>query len=121
MVSPICSPPISLDLFPILAMLLENVRARMPAHSIKPELHVPAPQLKREQSLVALFYPAKRQLLRVLKYIARTLLKLSFLSSSPTTPATQSGLCGVVLHMQLGPGLWTLPRRDIHTRGATLP
>ena len=62
----------------------------MPAHSIKPELHVPAPQLKREQSLVALFYPAKRQLLRVLKYIARTLLKLSFLSSSPTTPAMQS-------------------------------
>jgi hypothetical protein len=55
MVSPICSHAISLDLSPISAMLLENVRARMPAHSIRPELHVPAPQLKREQSLVTFF------------------------------------------------------------------
>ena len=50
----------------------------------------PAPQLKREQSPRAIFYPATRQLSCVLKYIARTLLKLSFLSSSPTTPAMQS-------------------------------
>src|SRR5947199_2077119 len=50
----------------------------------------PAPQLKREQSPVTTFGRAKRQLSRDLKYIAQPLLKLSFLSSTPTCPATQS-------------------------------
>jgi hypothetical protein len=44
----------------------------------------------------AIFGQAKRQLSRDFKYIAQALLKFSFLSSSPLTPATQCGLCGVI-------------------------
>src|SRR6266403_968245 len=73
-----------------------TVRARMPADilGIRPgaagELQVPGAAAQTRTVSGAIFGRAKRQLSRDLKYIAQTLLKLSFLSSSPTWPARES-------------------------------
>src|SRR6266481_4782775 len=68
----------------------------MPADilGIRPELHGPGAAAQTRTVSGAIFGRAKRQLSRYLKYIAQTLLKLSFLSSSPTWPAMQSSLYG---------------------------
>src|SRR6266550_1215144 len=70
----------------------------MPADilGIRPELHGPGAAAQTRTVSGAIFGRAKRQLSRDLKYIAQTLLKLSFLSSSPTWPARESGLCGII-------------------------
>src|SRR6266436_7985829 len=51
----------------------------------------PAPQLKREWSLLARFGRAEANY----HDISNTWLAHGYLSSSPPTPATQSGLCGL--------------------------
>ena len=78
--------------------LVTTVRARMPADNlgIRPELHIPGAAAQTRTVSGADFGRSKRQLSRDLKYIGEALLEPSFLSSSPTCPATQRGLCGHV-------------------------
>ena len=52
-------------------------------------LRIPTGRLKREWSLLAIFGRANRSY----RYISNTWLGHGFLSSNPTCPATQSGLC----------------------------
>ena len=67
-----------------------KLRARECLLTASAEAVCPRRRSSNANSLRWLFCQANPQLSRDLKYIARTLLKLSFLSSSPTTPAMQS-------------------------------
>ena len=69
-----------------------KLRARECLLTASAEAVCPRRRSSNANSLRWLFCQANLQLSRDLKYIARTLLKLSFLSSSPTCPGTQSGL-----------------------------
>ena len=76
---------------PISAMLLDpqNVRAEMPAEI--DQLGIAGAAAQTRMVSAGEFWPSQQELSRDLN----TWLAHGFLSSSPTCPATQSGLCGI--------------------------